>query len=273
MQSASRDALAMSQERLIAAAEGLTADELRRLAEDLLGVAGILVHEIPLRRALSDPSRGGADRSRLAERIFASHVGAPALGVLTSMVTVRWSSPGDLVSAAEQLGVDAVLIGAEQTGVLPEVEDELFRFSRIAEGHPALAAALADETATSERRSALVDQLLEGKARPATVRLARLAVSGFGGRAFESSLERLIELAAARRDRSVVRVRAAAPMTEQQEQGLAAALAAAYGRQVSLQVEVDESLIGGAIVRIESDLYDGSVASRLADTRRRLTSL
>ena len=273
MQSASRDALKSSRERLDGAADGLTGDELRRLSEDLLGVASILGRELPLRRALSDPSRSGADRSGLAERIFGSHVGGPALSVLSAMVAVRWSVPSDLVDATEQLGVDALLIGAEEAGVLPEVEDELFRFSRIVDGHPALAAALADETATAERRGELVDRLLEGKARPATVRLARLAVTGFGGRAFESALERLLELAAARRDRWVVRVRVAAPMTEQQERGLGAALAAAYGRQVSLHVEVDEALIGGAIVRIESDLYDGSVASRLAEARRRLTNL
>ena len=273
MQSASRDALKASRERLDSVADGLTRDEVGRLAEDLLGVAGVLVREIPLRRALSDPSRSGSDRSGLVERIFGPHVEAPALSVLTAMVAVRWSAPSDLVDATEQLGVDALLIGAEEAGVLPEVEDELFRFSRIVDGHPGLAAALADETATAERRGALIDQLLEGKARPATVRLARLAVSGFGGRAFETALERLLELAAARRGRSVVRVRVAAPITEQQERGLGSALAAAYGRQVSLQVEVDEALIGGAIVRIESDLYDGSVASRLAEARRRLTNL
>jgi F-type H+-transporting ATPase subunit delta len=273
MQSASRDALATSRERLDGAADGLGAEELGRLADDLLGVAGVLVREPALRRALSDPSRSGADRSGLAQRVFGGHVGDTALDVLGVMVSVRWSRPSDLVEATERLGVDAVLIGAEQAGALAEVEDELFRFSRIVDGHPALAAALADETAAAERRGALVDRLLEGKARPATVRLARLAVSGFGGRAFETSLERLIELAAARRDRSVVRVRVAAPMTEQQERGLSAALGTAYGRQVSLQVEVDETLIGGAIVRIESDLYDGSVASRLAEARRRLTSL
>lgn len=273
MQSASRDALMASRERLGSVADGLTGDELRQLSEDLLGVADVLGREIPLRRALSDPSRSGADRAGLAERIFGSHVQAPALSVLTAMVAVRWSAPSDLVGATQQLGVDALLIDAETAGVLPEVEDELFRFSRIVDGHPALAAALADETASAERRSALIDQLLEGKARPATVRLAQLAVSGFGGRAFEAALARLLELAAARRGRSVVRVRVAAPMTEQQERGLGAALAAVYGRQVSLHVEVDEALIGGAIVRIDSDLYDGSVATRLAEARRRLTNL
>jgi F-type H+-transporting ATPase subunit delta len=273
MQAASRDALAASRARLDEVTAGLTAEELSRLAEDLLGVARVLAHELPLRRALSDPSRSGADRSGLAERLFGPHVDRPALSVLGSMVGVRWSSPVDLVDAAEQLGVDAVLVGVEKTGVLPEVEDELFRFSRIVEGHPRLAAAFADETASAERRTALVDRLLEGKARPATVRLARLAVTGLGGRGFESSLERLVELAAERRGRSVVRVRVAAPMTEEQERGLAAALEASYGRPMSLQVEVDEALLGGAIVRMDSDLYDGSVASRIAEARRRLSSL
>jgi F-type H+-transporting ATPase subunit delta len=42
---------------------------------------------------------------------------------------------------------------------------------------------------------------------------------------------------------------------------------------MSLQVEVDEALLGGAIVRMDSDLYDGSVASRIAEARRRLSSL
>lgn len=273
MRAASRRALASSRERLDAAADGLGAQELRRLAGDLLGVSGLLVREPPLRRTLSDPSHTGADRSGLAERIFAAHLGAPALAVLRAMVSFRWSSPMDLVNGAEQLGVDAVLIGAEQAGVLPDVEDELFRFSRIVEGHQSLGATLGDASATVERRVALIDQLLGGKVRPETARLARLAVTGLGGRGFETSLERLVEMAAARRDRSVVRVRVAAPMTEEQERGLGAALAAAYGRAVSLQVEVDESLLGGAIVRVESDLYDGSVAGRLAEARRRLTSL
>jgi F-type H+-transporting ATPase subunit delta len=71
----------------------------------------------------------------------------------------------------------------------------------------------------------------------------------------------------------VVRVRVAAPMTDEQERSLAAALEAEYGRQVSLQIEVDGSLLGGAVVQVASDLYDGSVASRLAELRRRLTSL
>lgn len=273
MQSASRDALASSRERLETVAGQLTADNLGRLADDLLAVASVLVGEPALRRALSDPSRSGADRSRLADAVFGGHLAEPSLSVLGAMVTVRWSSPIDLVEAAEQLGVDAVLVGAERAGVLAEVEDELFRFGRIVEGHPPLRAVLGDETAPVGRRAAVVDDLLEGKVRPATARLARLAVTGLGGRGFEASLERLVELAAARRDRSVVRVRVAAPITEEQERSLAAALAVEYGRQVSLKVEVDQSLIGGAIVRAGSDLYDGSVARRIAEARRRLTSL
>ena len=272
MQAASREALATSNAQLDAATRDAGGEELSRLADDLLGFARVLLGEPTLRRALSDPSRREGDRAALAEGIFAAHLGEPAMSVLSAMVTARWSVPNDLVDAAELLGIEAVLIGAEREDVLADVEDELFRFERIVEGHPTLGAALGDETAAAQRRDVLVDDLLEGKARPASVRLARLAVGGVGGRGFESSLDRLVELAAARRNRSVVRVRVAAPLTEEQERGLAEALADGYHRQMSLQIEVDESLVGGAVVRVGSDLYDGSIARRLAEARRHLTS-
>jgi F-type H+-transporting ATPase subunit delta len=45
-----------------------------------------------------------------------------------------------------------------------------------------------------------------------------------------------------------------------------------YGRPISLQVELDESLIGGLVVNVGDELIDGSVASRIAAARRSLPS-
>ena len=81
----------------------------------------------------------------------------------------------------------------------------------------------------------------------------------------------LVELAAARRERYVAYVTAPAPLTEQQERRLAAALARVYGRQVSLQVTVDPALLGGLVVRVNDEVIDGSVVSRLAAIRHRMT--
>ena len=50
------------------------------------------------------------------------------------MVRARWSQSRDLVDALEELADTADLTAAQQDGTLDEVEDELFRFSRITAG-------------------------------------------------------------------------------------------------------------------------------------------
>jgi F-type H+-transporting ATPase subunit delta len=59
-------------------------------------------------------------------------------------------------------------------------------------------------------------------------------------------------------------------MTDAQEARLSSRLAATYGRDISLKVQVDPSIIGGATVRVGDDLYDGSVKRRLENARATL---
>lgn len=267
MQTASRDSLAEARKRLDALTEGAEPEALRTLADDLLAVGGLLEREHALRRALSDPSTEEAARLRLVDAVLRGRIGAPALEELHGLVASRWSSPGDLIDACQLLGVQALLASAETEGVLADVEDELFRFLRITEGNPQLAAILGDPADSASRRDRLVEALLAGKAKPATVRLVEVAVAGLGGRAFEGSMERLTELAAERRDRQLAYVTVPVPITAEQERRLAAALSRTYRREISVQVEVDPSILGGAIVRVGDDLYDGSIARRLDQVR------
>ncbi|GAA3390174.1 F0F1 ATP synthase subunit delta [Cryptosporangium minutisporangium] len=242
------------------------------LAAELRAVADLLGREPGLRRALADASKSGGDRTGLLEALVGQRVGRTALDVLRAAVSARWSRPHDLVDAVELLAVDAELAEADANGSLSDVEDQLFRFARIVDGNPQLARLLADATAPAAQRAELANGLLEGHADPVTVRLVRTAVHGLGGRGFDASLLRLVELTAARRDREIAYVTAAAPLTPAQEERLAARLAAIYGRSVSLKVEVDPSLLGGVTVRVGDDLYDGSVARRLEQARGALTN-
>lgn len=59
-------------------------------------------------------------------------------------------------------------------------------------------------------------------------------------------------------------VTAAAPLTAEQSDRLAAALSKTVGKTVILNTAVDESLIGGLIVKVGSKMIDTSVASKLA---------
>ena len=61
-------------------------------------------------------------------------------------------------------------------------------------------------------------------------------------------------------------------LTDEQRSRLAAAWPAAYGHRVHLNVVLDPEVIGGMSVRVGGELIDGSIASRLAELRRRLAA-
>jgi F-type H+-transporting ATPase subunit delta len=270
----SRESYAAAIEALNASAAAPDADASRLAAtgDQILTVAGLLRREPRLRRALADPARPAQDRVALLKRLFDGKVDTEALRLLGVLVGGRWSHAGDLLDSVERLGVESILAAAGLVNQLDEVEDELFRFGQVVDGDSRLSAVLSDPTTDVSRRAALVHELLDGKALAVTIRLAELALSSFGGRSFTGSLTRLVELAAARRDRTVAYVTAAAPLTDDEERRLADALASRYGQGVSLQVDIDPAVLGGISVRVGPDLYDGTIRRRLAEARHALTN-
>ena len=259
----SRQAYADAALKLVGATTTASGAQLSAVADEVLSVAAVLRAQPRLRRALTDPSRSGADRAELLRSLLSGKVAQVAVDALATLVAGRFSRPAELLDATERLGVETLLAAAERDGRLSEVEDELFRFGQIASGSPELAVTLSDPGAPIERRVKLVGDLLKGKVQATTGRLVEVALVGFGGRGFESSLTRLVELTAAKRDREVAYVTVAKPLTDAEEQALAGKLASMYGRQVSLKVDVDPSIIGGVSVRVGSDLYDGTILRRL----------
>ncbi|UQU68420.1 F0F1 ATP synthase subunit delta [Couchioplanes caeruleus] len=265
---ANRESYAAAAEKLTAGTQTATAAQLAGTADEILSVARLLRGEPRLRRALTDPSRAGAERGGLVRSLLTGKVGATAVDAVATLASGRWSAPGELLDATERLGVDTVLAAADKAGVLAEVEDELFRFGHVVSGSPQLAVTLSDPGAPVDRRAKLVGDLLRGKAQAATVQLVLVALEGLGGRGFESSLTKLVELTAAKRDREVAYVTAAKVLTDAEEQRLATKLSGIYGRQVSLKVDVNPSIIGGLSVRVGSDLYDGTILRRLNEARQ-----
>ncbi|MCO8272112.1 F0F1 ATP synthase subunit delta [Actinoplanes sp. TRM 88003] len=260
---AGQQATAEASAKFAAGTSTATTAQVASAADEILSVAGLLRAQPRLRRALTDPSRSGADRAGLVRSLLSGKVAEVVLDTLATLVSGRFSRPAELLDAVERLGADAVLDSAQKDGKLADIEDELFRFGQIVSGNSQLAVTLSDPGAPIERRVKLVEDLLKGKAQPATVRLAEIALEGFGGRGFEASLSRLVELTAAKRDREVAYVTVAKPLTDADEQALAAKLSDIYGRQVSLKVDVDPAIIGGVSVRVGSDLYDGTILRRL----------
>lgn len=243
-----------------------------RLADELWSVTRVVDANPTLRRNLADPARAGADKAALAERLLLGKIGPGAMFVVRATAAQRWQKPGDLVSALERLGVEAVLTSAQREQRLGQMEDELFRFARIVQGTPDLQAALSDRRARPEAKVALVEQLLSVKAAPESVRLARQAVAGTRGRRFDRAIEAYLEQASARQDQVTATVTSAVPLTVEQLDRLVTVLSRQYGRQVHANVVLDENVVGGIRVEIGDEVLDGTVSHRLAEARRLMTT-
>nr|BFD82675.1 F0F1 ATP synthase subunit delta [Streptomyces sp. Xyl84] len=268
---ASREALGAARERLDALTDSTSADA-TRLADELAAVTALLHREVGLRRVLTDPAQSADAKATLVQRLLGSQIGGPAADLVSGMVRSRWSQSRDLVDALEELADIADLTAAERSGTLDDVEDELFRFSRIVSSSTELRAALTDRAASTSAKVELLHRLLGGRAKPVTERLVTRLVSAPRGRSLEAGLESLSKLAADRRNRMVAVVTSAVPLSDGQKQRLGAALGRLYGRQMHLNLDVDPELVGGIRVQVGDEIINGSLADRLDDAARRMAS-
>lgn len=70
--------------------------------------------------------------------------------------------------------------------------------------------------------------------------------------------------------RVTAEVVSASPLSDAQQNAIAESLKKRLGREVSLECSVDESLVGGAVIRAGDLVIDGSVASKLERMGSRL---
>jgi F-type H+-transporting ATPase subunit delta len=159
---------------------------------------------------------------------------------------------------------------ARAEGTLDDVEDELFRFARSYESNDELRNTLTDEMIPAARRQAIVEDLLGGKANPTTVQLISMVVGSGRGRELPAIVDRLVERAAQAKRLAVAEVRSAVPLTEDQQDRLKAAIANATGKEVTLKVVVDPSVIGGLVATVGDTVIDGTVRTHLDQLKSRL---
>ena len=258
---ASREALATLRERL----EGVTArfstaDGMTGLAQELYAVVELLVAQPQLRRMLADPTTPPEGRADLAGRLFDDKLGVSTVGLVRAAVAERWSSPWDLLDALESSADDVLFGAAEHDGELDAVEDELFRFAQILNTESRLTTTLDDATADPQRRIVLLRDVVGEKVRPVTRLVLEHAVASRRKHSVTLALDDLLELAAARRNRSMARVTSAVELTAGQQNRLADALTELYGRPINIRAAIDPAVRGGLVIRVGDEVIDGSVS-------------
>jgi len=273
MRSASRGALTSLLKQFDEIAEGLDDQGLSTLADDLTSVAATLIRETVVTRYLTLPAEDASPRVRLIERLVSGKVGQPAFDVLKSAVSERWSAGNDLVDAVELVARQALLTRAERAGQLDEVEDQLFRFSRILDVQPRLAILLGDYEAPADGRIQLLRNVLgnaSADVNPISIELLSKTVELLRGQRVEEAVQGLAEVAVARRGEVVAQVSAAAELSDAQHARLTEVLSRIYGHPVTAQLQIDPESLGGLAILVGDEVIDGTLSSRLAAAQTQL---
>ncbi|MBC7463606.1 MAG: F0F1 ATP synthase subunit delta [Actinobacteria bacterium] len=264
----SRQSLVAMRSALDNAVKGVSADVASSLSTELFFATDVLAGNISLRRALTDPSRDTDAKVNLVNEIFGKVLGAPSLGLLKTLASLRWSSSGDLVPIVEQLAIEAEASSANIANYLDILEEELFQVSQTISGSFDLRKALTTKGA-DVAKSSLVTNLLR-KANASTSTLVVQLVTHLRGRSIEGAFADYLYALAARRDRVIAHVRVANEMSPTQKERLVRALTANVGQPVRVNIEIDPTVIGGVSVKFADELVDGTISRRLAGAGRAL---
>ncbi len=272
----------------VAVAQATDPAELGEIAGDLGAIDRLVLSNPQLRAALSDTSVPGPARRAVvldllegkvldgARRLAAFACGAvPAQEVVSALGwlanRMRHLSEGQddepglsLTQSRQRVAGFATALYEDMTSAdLESLEDDLFRFARIVAATPGLRRALTDRDLDVTAREGVVTQLLEGKVPATTLELVRYVVAGGRARDFVATLDFLVEQTAQARGWRIARVRAAAPIDDAQRSQLTDSLGALAGGPVELEVELDESLLSGALIRIGDLQVDATARGRI----------
>ena len=153
---------------------------------------------------------------------------------------------------------------AKEEGIIAAVEADLKSLKAMRAESRDLRTLLDSPGFAAEQKAAGLSAIAERAAFHATTRkFLGLLAANRRASALPSVIAAYERLAAAERGAISAEVTTAAPLTDAQQQSLAAALRQALGKDPEIETRVDPALLGGLKVKVGSRLYDASLRSKL----------
>lgn len=274
MRASSRQALEQGK-AVLSRQTGMTAQTCYDWADDLFALSDLVQGSSRIALALTDPARSLEDRVRLLQTL-AENLSEVALTTVEGALSAAPSAQ-ELPTVIETLGECAVQRGAQAEGKAIEIADEIFSLERFVRANQQVRSALSDRNREPKYRVRLLQELFGSSlSRPATT-LALRAVSAVSR---DSKLEDSVSLTgnlrhmrrdlAAAGDTVVATVQVATPLADAQAERLRDILSRRYQKNIHLQVSVEPSVLGGMKVRVGSQIFDGSLATIIQETKQKL---
>jgi len=161
---------------------------------------------------------------------------------------------------------------AQEAGILKEVGHDLDRIADLFTQSHELVNVFSDPTIASvAKEKVLAEVLKKGGVQELTMKFIHVVLQkgrilGIGeiAQAYREFLDQI-------ENRVRARVVAAARLSKEEESRISDALSKISGKDVVLEVEVDESLLGGVVAYMGSQVYDGSIKNQLTQIKDNLS--
>lgn len=165
----------------------------------------------------------------------------------------------------------ALLGAADSTGATESVLDEVDSFVADVLGpHPKFAEVLESALVSPDDKLAMLDRVIGRQARPVVLNFLKVLTKR-GRFAAVADVARIARrLFDDRLGRTAVDVTTALPLPSTESLALRDRLRTLFGGEPVLHPQVDPEIIGGVILRIGDQVYDGSVATQLARARAQM---
>jgi F-type H+-transporting ATPase subunit delta len=249
-----------------------SANDAAVFASDLFTILSVLSTSIGVRRALTDNARDSSAKAELISNLFGKNVSGGAQALLASASALRWSNPGEIADAIENLAVQAESACADKNGELEKVESQLFDFAQVLRANPELRQALNTSADTDQSKVTLLEAIVNGKYLTSTINLLRRVVTLRRGRSIDATLAAYAHYVSTRKDQVVAHVKSAVELSDAQLAKLVSTLSKQVGKDVRINIEIDPKILGGISVRYADDVIDGTIVNRLAEAGRALVS-
>lgn len=160
---------------------------------------------------------------------------------------------------------------ADAIGVLDAVDEDvtLLRDSLQETTHP-LARFFENPVIPKEKKDAVLESLLSDRVTGLTLRFLRLLVEKDRETMTSAVLDQYQALRDEQRGIVDAHVRVARPLSDDDREALLGALETQTGKSIRLHVKEEPDLLGGVVIRIGDQVFDGSVRNKLSALRDRL---
>jgi F-type H+-transporting ATPase subunit delta len=152
-----------------------------------------------------------------------------------------------------------------------EVQEELSAWELMMQGNPDLLEVFANPTVAYEQKRKVLDTLIaRTRVRPTTANFLQVLLRNHRLSELREINQRFARELDERAGVVIAHVTTARVVSEPERVRLGDKLSGLTGRRVRLQFDVDEELIGGAVTRVGSTVYDGSVRTQLERIKHKM---